>query len=106
MGKDWSWLLVPVAVATGWAIAVVDAQPGWDDTGITAGAVFGSSLVFGVLRTERAWIWALAVGSWIPLLGIVRHQNYGALLALLFAFAGAYTGAFGRKWLSRATGSA
>src|SRR3954453_23783938 len=106
MRRDWSWLLVPLAAAAGGAIAVVDARPGWDDTGITAGAVFGTSLVFGAIRPERAWIWALAVGLWIPLLGILRHQNYGTLLALAFAFAGAYAGAFGRKLFSSAPGNA
>ena len=105
MWKDWTWLLVPAAIAAGWGIAVVDSRPGWDDTGITAAAVFGSSLLFGVIRPGRAWLWALAVGLWIPLLGIVRHQNYVTLLALAFAFAGAYAGAFGRKLFFGAAGA-
>jgi hypothetical protein len=38
------------------------------------------------------WLWALCIGVWIPIMGIALHQNYGALLALVFAFIGAYAG--------------
>jgi hypothetical protein len=43
------------------------------------------------------WLWALAVGAWIPLWGIISMQNYGALLALIIAFVGAYAGVLARK---------
>src|SRR2546421_7826876 len=49
MRRDWTWMLVPVAAVVGWGIAMVDSRPGWDDTGITAGAVFGTALIFGAL---------------------------------------------------------
>src|SRR5438093_229940 len=90
MRREWWWLLVPVSLAAGWAIAAVDSSPGWDDTGITGAALFGSALILGALRPDRAWLWALAIGIWVPALGIRQHQNYGTLLALAFAFAGAY----------------
>src|SRR5262245_45018354 len=100
MRKEGSWWLVPVAVVVGWGIALVDSSPGWDDTGITAGALFAAAAACGALVPKHAWRWAVAVGSWVPLLGIARHQNYGGLLALAFAFAGAYAGAFGRRIIS------
>ena len=106
MPRHWSWLIAGAAIGVGYVIAAVDSSPGWDDTGITAGVVFGASMVFGAIHPKRAWLWALAVGLWIPLLGILQHQNYGTVLALAFAFAGAYAGAFGRKLLSQAAGNA
>ena len=69
-----------------------DSRPGWDDTGITAVVVLGVTALLGFAMPERAWLWALAVGAWIPLWGIVTTQNYGAILALVIAFVGAYAG--------------
>jgi hypothetical protein len=48
---------------------------------------------------NRPWLWALVIGSWIPVLGIASASNYGSLLALVFAFAGAYAGMALRKTL-------
>jgi uncharacterized RDD family membrane protein YckC len=81
----------------GLAIAYVDSSPGWDDTGVSAAAVLGVSGSFGLLYPARPWLWALAVGAWIPAFGIVREFNYASLLALAFSFAGAYAGAVVRK---------
>jgi hypothetical protein len=90
-------VLLPIGVGLGLLIAYVDSRPNWDDTGITALALFGSSGVWGVLGQDRPWLWALAIGLWVPLFGIVSARNYAALLALLFTFAGAYAGmAFGK----------
>jgi uncharacterized RDD family membrane protein YckC len=81
-------------------IAYVDSRPTWDDTAVTALAVFICSGVCGVLAPARPWLWALAIGLGIPVLGIALAHNYGSLLALVFAFAGAYLGSAIRK-LSR-----
>ncbi len=81
-----------VAVAMGGLIAFVDSRPDWDDTGVTAFAVLISSGVLGFLGPKRPWLWALAIGLWIPLLGIIREQNFGTLIALVLAFVGAYVG--------------
>ena len=85
-------LLMPSALVLGLLIALVDASPGWDDTGVSAAAVFTSCGILGVVHPRRAWQWALAVGSWIPALGIALHQNYESGAALVVAFAGAYAG--------------
>ena len=47
--------------------------------------------------SARPWATALLVGVWIPLFGILAGANYGSLLALAFAFAGAYAGMFLRR---------
>jgi len=87
------WFLLIAAVVVGLAIAWVDSRPTWDDTGITAGVVLLTSAVFGFVAPRRPWLWALAVGGMIPLLGILRGGNFGSLLALIVALAGAYGGA-------------
>jgi hypothetical protein len=99
MRDRWLFMLVPLALSFGLAIAYVDSSPGWDDTGVSAAAVLGTSGLFGLLYPARPWLWALAVGTWIPAYGIVREFNYASLLALVFSFAGAYAGAVVRKRL-------
>jgi hypothetical protein len=99
MRDRWLLVLVPLALSFGLAIAYVDSSPGWDDTGVSAAAVLGASGFFGLLYPARPWMWALAVGVWIPAYGIVREFNYASLLALVFSFAGAYAGAVVRKRL-------
>ena len=85
--------LLLLAIALGLLIAWVDSRPSWDDSGITAGVVFLTAAIFGALRPARAPLWALAVGIWIPLFGIILRQNFGSLLALAVALFGAFAGA-------------
>ena len=96
----WLFILAPLALVFGLAIAYIDSSPGWDDTGVSAAAVLAVSGSFGVLYPARPWLWALAVGAWIPAFGIVREFNYASLLALVFSFAGAYAGAVMRRALA------
>jgi len=92
-----------LALALGACITYVDNQPSWDDTGVTALAICLTAALFGFASPRWAWVWALAIGSWIPLFGVLRTGNYGSLLALLFAFAGAYGGMLLRKATLRAS---
>jgi hypothetical protein len=85
-------ILLAVAVALGWLFAYVDSRPTWDDTGILVGAMIISCAVLGVLRPRQAWLSAVCAGIWIPLLGIIMSGNFSSLVALLFAFVGAYLG--------------
>jgi hypothetical protein len=85
-------LLLAVAVLAGLFSAYVDSRPTWDDTGILAFGILIVSGLITLLGARRPWLIALAVGIWIPLYWIVTTQNYGSLLALVFAFAGAYGG--------------
>src|SRR5579871_6788053 len=87
-----SKVLLPIALSLGLILAYVDSRPNWDDTGLIALALFACTALCGVLAPNRPWMWALATGLWIPLLGIAWARNYGSLLAIPFAFAGAYFG--------------
>ena len=99
-------LFLLLALMLGALIALVDSSPGWDDTGVSAAMVFTASGLLGALHPERAWVWALAVGSWIPVLGLAYDRfDYASLLALAFALVGAYAGAFAEKQLRGANGA-
>ena len=89
-------LLLAVAVIAGLFSAYVDSRPTWDDTGILAFSILIVSGLITLLGYRRPWVIALAVGIWIPLHGIFITHNYGSILALVFAFVGAYGG-----WLVR-----
>src|SRR4051812_23909508 len=94
---------VLIALVLGWGIARIDASPGWDDTGISAAALFATCFLLGAISPRYPWLWTAAVGLWIPMFMIALHHespNYGSLLALVFAGAGAYVGAIGRKMLA------
>lgn len=90
-------LVLLCGVAGGIALAFIDSRPSWDDTGVTAGALLVVAFLLGALEPRRPWAAALAVGIWIPLLGIAGSRNYGSLLALAVAFAGAYAGSLLRR---------
>jgi hypothetical protein len=89
-------LLLAAAVVAGLFSAYVDSRPNWDDTGILAFGILIVSGLITLLGARRPWLIALAVGIWIPLHGILIAHNYGSILALAFAFVGAYGG-----WLVR-----
>jgi hypothetical protein len=92
-------LLFAVALGLGGLIAWVDSRPNWDDSGVTAAAILACCGILGAVRPARPWLWALAVGLWIPAHGIAMKGNFGALLVLPIAFAGAYAGMAVRKGL-------
>jgi hypothetical protein len=94
-----SKFLLPMALGLGLLIAYVDSRPNWDDAGLTALALLACCGLCGVLGPNRPWLWALAVGVWIPFLGIAFARNFGSLLAIPFAFAGAYSGMAFRRLL-------
>ena len=85
-------LSVLFAVVFGIAIAWIDSQSNWDDSGISAFLVLLVSMLAGYMAESKPWLIALAVGIWIPIYGIISVQNFGSLLALLPGFIGAYTG--------------
>jgi hypothetical protein len=93
-------ILLLVAMLAGATITYIDSRPNWDDTGVTAGAILLTCGILALLSPSRWWVWAFAVGSWIPLFGIVRTHNYGAVLALVVAFLGALSGVGIRHLLS------
>jgi hypothetical protein len=90
-------VILIVAVVIGLFIAWVDTRPHWDDSGITVAMVFFSSACLGSIIPRHVWLLAIALGVWIPLFNITQSNNYGSILALIVAFAGAYAGAFLRR---------
>ncbi len=74
--KAMRWkFLMPLALVLGLLIALVDSSPGWDDTAVSAAAIFTSCGILGAIHPRRAWQWALAVGLWIPVLGIALQPE-------------------------------
>jgi hypothetical protein len=99
------WTLFIIAVGLGVLIGWVDSRPTWDDTGITVGMVLVVTTILGFVMTGRAWVWALAVGVWVPIWSVLLNNSYAPAFALLVAFIGAYVGALLRKLLSLLTSS-
>jgi len=91
------WILLVLALSLGFTITWVDSRPGWDDTGITAGAIVLATGLLGFSMPKYAWVWALAVGLWIPGMGVLVHHDPTSLFILIIPFAGAYVGALGHK---------
>jgi hypothetical protein len=89
--------LLVIGGAFGLVLGWVDSTPGWDDSGLSAASVLLLAMLLGVIDRSRPWVWGLCAGFGIPLWGIALHQNYGSLLGLIFALAGACAGASVRK---------
>jgi hypothetical protein len=100
--------LLVAAAAMGLAIAWMDSRPHWNDSGISAGCLLLSAGMMGLLGPRRPWLWALAIGIWIPLNLIVGHiaartvtpGTFSYLIILAFPLAGAYAGMGLRKAFS------
>ncbi len=90
----WVVLKSAVILAAGLAIAWVDTRPGWDDTGMTAGALAIAAAAGSLARIPPWLATALVV---VPILAAELPGGTGALLAIPFALAGAHVGEFIRK---------
>jgi hypothetical protein len=90
-----------LAISSGIFITVVDSNPSWDDSGISALMVFGSTALLGYFSPKLFWLWALLVALWIPVYGIISTHNYTSILALIIGFMGAYGGALAHKMFSK-----
>jgi len=85
-------LLAVAAVGIGLAIGYVDAQPTWDDTGITVSLLLLTSAVIAGLSGRRPWLWALLLGGWVPIFEAWGSGGPASLIALLVAAVGAGLG--------------
>jgi hypothetical protein len=95
-----SRVLFVLAAVVGLTIAYVDSRPGWGQTAVTAFSLLLSAAVIGFIGSGRPWLWALAIGGWIPLHSLARApspDSLAMLLALAFPFAGAYAGLLARR---------
>ena len=101
-------LLVCLSLAGGIFIGYADSRS--DDEFITVGALFAFSFLLGILGSRRAWLWALLIGIWVPLLNSTLPrfglaptrpgESFGFVSALAVTafvmavcFAGSYAGA-------------
>ena len=91
------WALFIVSMSIGLLIAWIDFRPNWDDAGITAIFIFGTSMIFGFSMPRFAWLWAILDGIWIPITNLLFNQQYATLIVLMVAFIGSYSGVFIRK---------
>ncbi len=85
-------ILFVAAAAAGLLIAFVDSRPTWDDTAITVAALVVCGGIIGLLVKRRAWLFALALGLWLPLWEGIASRNFTILVTLVFPFVGVYAG--------------
>jgi hypothetical protein len=95
-------LLILIAIVIGHVFAYIDSRPNFDDTGVLAVSIATVCAILAYLYSRRPWIWSLAIGVWIPLHNLIHNGNFGSLLALAFAAAGAYLGGWLRNSLAPA----
>lgn len=93
-------ILFAAAFIAGLLIAFVDSRPTWDDTGITVFALLLGGGIIGLLVRKHPWLFALAFGIWIPLLGVLVKHDLTMSIVFLFPLAGVYAG-WALRWLSR-----
>jgi hypothetical protein len=91
-------ILAAAAVAVGVTIAFVDSRPTWDDTMVTALALWLAGAGFAFLGRHRPWLWTALVAVWVPLLEMPGPAGAGSLLAFVFAFGGAGFGYVCARW--------
>ena len=78
--------------------AYIDSRPTWDDTGLIVGMIVLSAVILGTLGPRRPWLWALAIGVWLPLqAALATHRLPASAAAIVFALVGAYLGASLRR---------
>lgn len=85
-------LLAVAAAAIGVAIAYVDSQPTWDDTGVTVSLILLTAAIVAGISGRWPWLWALLIGVWVPLFEIRGESGAASLVAPLVASLGAIAG--------------
>ncbi len=93
-------ILFVIALAAGLSIAFVDSRPTWDDTAITVAALLVCGGIIGLLIKRRPWLYALALGLWLPLWEGIASRNFTILIVLIFPFIGVYAG-WALGWVMR-----
>ena len=94
-----------VAVLCGISAGILEITLG--DLLVTALFILICTMVLGAARPQRAWVWVVIVGSFVPLARIIsyfvlnqipyRAQIWESALGLVTAAVGSYCGVFSRK---------
>lgn len=87
-----TWLVTVTAAVAGSVIGYVDSRPGWDDTGVTAGALLLVAAGLAALRPGTGVVIGVLVGMPVVVFNAVRQGNYGSGVALATALVGAGIG--------------
>lgn len=90
-----------LAIVLGLGISWIDSRPNWDDTGISAFMIAFAATLCAYAATKKPWLIALAVSTWIPVFSMATDQNFGSLLAFIPGFAGAYTGYYLKRMITK-----
>lgn len=85
-------LLLIAAALFGMLVLFIDSRPTWDDTGITVLMLLAGSGLIGLLVEKRPWLFALAIGVWLPAWYIFKSQDVKMLIVLAFPLVGVYVG--------------
>ncbi|HTP14178.1 MAG TPA: hypothetical protein VMM37_11145 [Bacteroidota bacterium] len=93
------WLLFCASLFAGLILAWIDTRPNWDDTGIEVGIILCSSFCFGFAQPRFAWLWAVLVGIWIPVINVFVQHDFMSCVILFISFIGAYAGVLIQKVL-------
>ncbi|HEX5471478.1 MAG TPA: hypothetical protein VFW73_06310 [Lacipirellulaceae bacterium] len=93
------------AIVMGHIFAFVDSRPHFDDAGVLAFSIAIVCAILAFIYPRRPWLWALAVGIWVPIHSLIHNGSAGSFISLAFALAGAYVGALSRKSLGGANQS-
>jgi hypothetical protein len=81
-----------IGFAVGLGIGYMDSRPTWDDTGVTAGAVFLAAVVLAVARPSVFWLTGLAVGLPVLAMNALLNANYGSVIAVGIGLVGSLVG--------------
>ncbi len=91
------FLLLVIGAVLGALIGWIDSSPNWNDAGITAAALIVVSGSLGFVKPNRAWLFAIVVGIWVPIFNFLRHHDLNSWMVIMIAIAGAYIGVFFKK---------
>jgi hypothetical protein len=93
------FILFLVSVAAGLVLTFIDTRPNWDDTGVFVIALLIASGLVGLLVQKKPWLYALAIGIWLPLWYIITKGELLMIIPLGIAFIGVYGGYIVRHML-------
>jgi hypothetical protein len=102
------WHLL-LALYLGLLVGLTDLRT--DDPQLPILLLMTFGLFLGFDQPAGAWRWAIALGVWVPIIGIIAHglrlssaqlnDVLFSIVALVPAFVGVYTGAFVRRFSAR-----